>query len=1338
MCEDNLAPSAKAKIQQLTAMTWNIENIRKNLFVLRDFLNSEESSLVFLSETQAYQCDLPGIAEYLDHDYCYSLNSDDLYDQELPLINSRAKGGTMVLWRKWLDPHIKVVSTSSSSFLPIILTLPDCHPSVHVALYLPTHGQDTEFVSELASLQSCLDSLTTLYNNPCIYVRGDANVNSKNTNRVNILKSFMEHFNLTRSEIPHKTYHHFVGAGRFDSDVDVILHTSAGSLPGMEQENVKNILCVKNNPNMGSHHDAIVSCFSLPQGDTRAASDKNVSAPKLVTKRRRINWTEEGVRDYALVVSGYLEKIRATWLQPNTQAAMSVLMQLTNSVMDMAAAATNTSTQLSTKIRTKKRTKLPRSITKAKNKLNKAHKKLKYRQDEEAMNDFKLCRKIYHQTVRNQNLLEDIERDTRLFDMIGENPAKVFSHIKSMKRLKRSATEKLTVGSKIYCGEHVADGFYDSMTALKKFDLSSVETEGKLANKMVDYELIMSLCKANQGLPRIELKKSTKLLHKIKKNVKDHYSITSQHYINAGEEGLLHYNMLINGIIEDINNAGCEELNRAHGLIFYKRHNKDRTCDRSYRCISTCPFLAKSIDMYIRDLYLNQWQDLQAETQYQGTGSSHELASLLMTEVLQYSLYSSSRPVYILALDAQSAFDRCLRQVLICELYKAGVSPAGILLIEKRLASRHTVYEWEGILMGPAEDITGFEQGGVNSSDFYKLYNNEQLKSAQESELGVEIGSGVVSAIGQADDVLLVSGSLHSLQLLVYLTEEYCSKFRVQLEPSKTKLLCYSTAKQKFLVDHAINTNTIRINSKPVQLSTEVEHVGVLRSVTGNLPHLLNRIAKHRSAIHALQPAGIARKHRGNPAAALKLAQIYATPVLLSGMASMVLKTAEIRMLDGHYLSTLRNLMKLHEKTPRSFIYLLSGSLPASAILHQKQMSLFLMICHLPGDPLHSHAEYALLHPDLCSKSWFTQIKDICLQYHLPPPLSLLASPPPKQEMKKTVKLKTVDYWKKLLTAEASALPSLRYFSPRNHSLLSPHPLWKASGSSPYETNKSIILARMASGRYRTERLCRFWSDNRQGHCLADTCHEVDGDLEHLLLHCPALQVARGNLLQMWLVRSQVVPSLYEVVRSIMAAPAQVMMAFILDCTTLPQIVSLSQEYGKEVLDTVLYMTRTYAYVLHRKKQIVIGKWPFKTKNSDFTNIVYSSDSVAGPPAVPTDHHLKKLPSAAPYCPGPPAEAAHQPSCQTSCTPCCPRQCQDNYTTSPDNNLYNASRPTSHTSQSNTSVVLLSRTENVYPCDELHHGLPGGVDGGGHAGGSGGLAAGGDSGATADRNLISI
>ena len=91
--------------------------------------------------------------------------------------------------------------------------------------------------------------------------------------------------------------------------------------------------------------------------------------------------------------------------------------------------------------------------------------------------------------------------------------------------------------------------------------------------------------------------------------------------------------------------------------------------------------------------------------------------------------------------------------------------------------------------MGPAEDVTGFEQGGINSSDYYKLYNNEQLVTAQSSELGVDMGSAVISAVGQADDVILMSNDIYSLQLQVTLTEDYCQKYRVKLDPKKTKLL---------------------------------------------------------------------------------------------------------------------------------------------------------------------------------------------------------------------------------------------------------------------------------------------------------------------------------------------------------------------------------------------------------------------------------------------------------------------------------------------------------------------------------------------------------------------
>ena len=254
-----MASPAKASNFTLTALTWNIEGIRRNIFTLAQILEREKSSLVFLGEIQAYQCDIEVVVQYISHEYCYSLNSEDSTDPELPLYKSKAKGGTMLLWRKWLDPHIKVISVQSSAFLPIVLTLPDSIPSIHVSIYLPTHEQDTEFVSELAKLTNCLDNLLETYLGALLFIRGDANVNIKNTVRVNIIESFKNKFNLTEIEFEHNTYHHFVGEGLFDSKLDVIYHNSTHE----SHESVTEILCNRMYPSINSHHDIILSTFSL-------------------------------------------------------------------------------------------------------------------------------------------------------------------------------------------------------------------------------------------------------------------------------------------------------------------------------------------------------------------------------------------------------------------------------------------------------------------------------------------------------------------------------------------------------------------------------------------------------------------------------------------------------------------------------------------------------------------------------------------------------------------------------------------------------------------------------------------------------------------------------------------------------------------------------------------------------------------------------------------------------------------------------------------------------------------------------------------------------------------
>ena len=151
------------------------------------------------------------------------------------------------------------------------------------------------------------------------------------------------------------------------------------------------------------------------------------------------------------------------------------------------------------------------------------------------------------------------------------------------------------------------------------------------------------------------------------------------------------------------------------------------------------------------------------------------------------------------------------------------------------------------------------------------------------------------------------------------------------------------------------------------------------------------------------------------------------------------------------------------------------GSLPATAFLHLRQLTLFNMICNMPNDPLYKRAHQALTCSKPSSKSWFASLRSICLQYGLPHPLTLLDNPMPKKAFKKLTKSKVVDYWEDKLRSEAIILPSLLYFDPYYHSLVYPHPTLSTTGSNPHEVSKAVIQCKMKSGRYRTAALSRHW-----------------------------------------------------------------------------------------------------------------------------------------------------------------------------------------------------------------------------------------------------------------------
>ena len=1191
-------------------MTWNIEGLNRNICNLIHYIDIWNPDLIFLSEPQIFEYDIANPMSYLKGSYSYRLNSADQFDPELPLLKSRATGGTLIMWKKEFDAFVTFHNPPSPAILPMVFHPPNNSLTTHICVYLPTSGQEVQFMNELANISSVLEKLRLTHPSSHCYIRGDFNVNEKHIKRNELLTTFMELEKLISVEIVHNTYHHFMGEGRSDSKLDKLLFTRTTDF----HEQLENICCGLSEPMVDSHHDILISSFILRNEGYSNNDEIKSDAPIIPNTRRRIYWSDSGIDAYQEIVGPQLLRLQESWCNTkNSKNSMSLLLESTNFILNECAIITNKSVPLS-KMPAQKSSRMPRSIKLSSRKLLKKWRLLKYARkthNEDSIvvrkhiQEYKSYKLSHKRLVREFKKNQSLKRDEDLL----ANPSSTFSQIRRSRKANSQAICSLDVNGELYTGDRVKDGFYRSISQLKHRNMTNLEASTHYMGFIEDYRNIMMICKEGSKIAEISEVDAINLLFSLKPNVADFFAVTPYHYISAGPHGWNHFRFLLNILINDINLTKVVEINRAYACVLFKGHGKDRNSSRSYRTISSCPVIAKALDLHVRNIFIESWNRSQAATQYQGHGSSHELASLLLTESIQHSLFAHKKPVYVLYLDAKSAFDVLQRELLIKNLFGLQKADEYLSYIDHRLAHRETVIDWDGTLMGPICDDQGLEQGGISSSDLYKIYSYEQLDSAQRSNLGVplsncrspysynllEQNSLVVSAIGQADDTVLISNDILLLDSLLILSLSYCQKYQVEICAEKTRLQVFHPASMAVKDLNFSSYNPITINNVAIPFSDKAEHVGVIRSCWGNMPAIISRVTAHKKALASVLFSGLAKGHRANPAPSIKIERLYASPVLLSGLGSLVLSEKEISVIEQHVRETIRCLMRLHDRTPRCVTYFLAGSLPGSALIHIKQLNLFGMVCRLTDDILHHHALNVFNSHTISPKSWFHQIRRLCLNYNLPHPLILLTRPLSKEALKSLIRKKVVDYWEIELRHEASNLKSLSFFKPQYMSLCKPHPVWSTAGNCPRKVSKATIQALMISGRYRTDDLVSRWSSKVTGYCtLSSQCsgNLQREDIRHILQHCVALSDTRDMMLHFThLSLSQYIPDVQHILQEFCDPSCDQFCDFLLDCSSIPAVITASQNNGPYILQSLFDVTRNWVYALHRQRLKLRGQW---------------------------------------------------------------------------------------------------------------------------------------------------
>ena len=120
------------------------------------------------------------------------------------------------------------------------------------------------------------------------------------------MDKFSNEQDLTSVPITHPTYYHFLGNGQSDSHLDKLLF-SKNTFP----EELISIICKLSNPLVDSHHDVILTRWSLPYFSHHLESSDNVKAPRIENNRVQISWSEEGIGIYQILLTPYLISLQS-------------------------------------------------------------------------------------------------------------------------------------------------------------------------------------------------------------------------------------------------------------------------------------------------------------------------------------------------------------------------------------------------------------------------------------------------------------------------------------------------------------------------------------------------------------------------------------------------------------------------------------------------------------------------------------------------------------------------------------------------------------------------------------------------------------------------------------------------------------------------------------------------------------------------------------------------------------------------------------------------------------------------------------------------------------------
>ena len=280
-----------------------------------------------------------------------------------------------------------------------------------------------------------------------------------------------------------------------------------------------------------------------------------------------------------------------------------------------------------------------------------------------------------------------------------------------------------------------------------------------------------------------EIKIATQSLNKGK--AADYHGITIEHIIYEGKEIKQQLPMLIGEIFEL---GGIPESLKMGLLtpIFKNKGTKQQAVN--YRGITVLPVIDTII---IETIIKNRTQRYVLETQSKRqrgftAGSSPMNSALLIEEAYRDSKDNNNTTLQLVLLDAKAVFDTVIHSHLLRKVYLVGIDDKHWSLIKHLHENAQSSIKWEGNISTPFVVNQGVRQGGILSTNLYKLYFNQLLNLYDTTGIGYQIGNISTNSAACADDIALVSNQPDQTQILINTAYDYAYMVGCLLQPTKS------------------------------------------------------------------------------------------------------------------------------------------------------------------------------------------------------------------------------------------------------------------------------------------------------------------------------------------------------------------------------------------------------------------------------------------------------------------------------------------------------------------------------------------------------------------------